>query len=211
MIDLQIWWRLTEFGDSAVLLPLALAVALWMLITPRTRRCGRWWLAAVLVDAGLVALSKILYMGWGLHPPGLVFTGVSGDAAMAFLFWPAAGVYLAGPSRPRLRWLGACIGVALALIVAVSRVALNAHSVSESVLGSLCGLLIVTAFLRITWSRIPPLRVNGVSMLIAALLLAILVAARHYDFNRALGGMARQLSGQSAVTHVHKRLTSPLV
>ena len=58
-MDMQIWRHLTEFGDAAILLPIALVMALWLLIPPATRRSGWFWLAAVLVNAALGSMIKI--------------------------------------------------------------------------------------------------------------------------------------------------------
>ena len=195
----QFWWHLTEFGDAGILLPIALVIALWLLIAPATRRSGGLWLAAVLVNAALVALSKLLYMGWGLHPPGLNFTGLSGDSAMAFLFWPAAGLYLSARAGARRRWLSIAAGVAVALIVAVSRVFLKAHSVSEVVIGSFWGALVAAVLLWAVWREPPAMPVNLSWLPLAALLLVVLVSGRNFNFNKLLARGALKLSGHTAV------------
>ena len=60
---------------------------------------------------------------------------------MATAFWPVAVAALAGNS-PRWRWLGALIGLVLGGAVAVSRVALHAHPVSEAAAGFALGALV---------------------------------------------------------------------
>lgn len=198
-MHMQIWWRLTEFGDSAILLPVALVIALWLLIMPATRRSGWSWLAAVLINAAVVAVSKIVYMAWGVHPPGLNFTGLSGDSAMVFLFWPAAGAYLTGRARPSRRWLLIGAGVALAVIVAVSRVVLRAHSVSEVVVGSVWGALVAAIFLWAVWRQPSVTPASGVWLPLTALILVLLVSVRHFDFNRVLTWGALKLSGHTMI------------
>jgi len=93
------WWRLTAFGDSTSILPLAALLAIWLCARPESRRAGWLLVATVLIDGGVVAASKVLYMAWGVHPPGLDFIGLSGHSAMAFLFWPVLGAVVAAQWR----------------------------------------------------------------------------------------------------------------
>lgn len=48
------WWRITALGDSAVLLPIALLLAAWLLLRGGTRAVGWWWLGVLCVDVGVV-------------------------------------------------------------------------------------------------------------------------------------------------------------
>ena len=196
---MQTWWQLTAFGDSTVILPLSGVLLVVLLLAWRAQgRLGWLWLLAVLVDGCLIIASKVLYMGWGLHPPGLDFTGLSGHSAMAFLFWPVLGTLAAGQLGAG-RWLGTALGVLLAVGVAGSRLALQVHSPSEVLLGSLWGALVAAAFLLVAHRR---LKVpHRYSWLLVLLLIPPLLLARQFNFpsNRILAYTAQQLSGHRVI------------
>ena len=197
---MPIWWRLTAFGDSTALLPMAVLLAVWLCARPASRRAGGLWVVAVLADGGLVIASKVLYMGWGLHPPGWDFIGLSGHSAMAFLFWPVVGAFAAEQSNLP-RWPGVAAGATLALGVAASRLALQVHSPSEVLLGSLWGALIAAAYLWRTRSLLTaPVRHRHGWLLLLALVPPLLLARQlSFPSNRILVYTARQLTGHSVV------------
>ena len=194
-----IWWRLTALGDSAVLLPCALLMAVWLLALPATRRSGWLWLLVVVLDAGGVALTKVLYMGWGLHPPGLDFIGLSGHSALSFLMWPVVGMLVVSGARTRLRILMVTLGALLALAVTVSRVMLHAHSPSEALLGGLWGALLAALFF---WVTRHARHLTGARSWIAlSLILPLLLVTYGQTFpsNRVLGWTAMRLSGHTFI------------
>lgn len=197
---MTVWWLLTAFGDSTVVLPLSGALLVVLLLAWRAQqgRLGWLWLLAVLVDGGLIIASKVLYMGWGLHPPGLDFTGLSGHSAMAFLFWPVLGTLAAGQLGAG-RWLGTALGVLLAVGVAGSRLALQVHSPSEVLLGSLWGALVATVFLVSIHRRVKVPHRYG--WLLVLLLIPPLLLPRQLSFpsNQILASAAIALSGHAVI------------
>ena len=179
---------------------MAALLAVWLFAQHASRRAAWLWLAAVLADGGLIITSKVLYMGWGLHPPGWDFIGLSGHSAMAFLFWPVVGAFAAVQSSLP-RWSGVAACAALAVGVAASRLALHVHSPSEVLLGSLWGALIAAAYLWRTRSLLtPPARHQHGWLLLLALVPSLLLA-RPFSFpsNQILAYTARQLSGHSVI------------
>lgn len=146
----EIWRAVTNFGDSALLVPVAAWVAIWLWRRGQQRMAVVWGLCVLLVIA-LVSASKVAFMGWGIHPPGLNFTGFSGHSAMSLCIWPVAGVCVfAGMGRAR--GIGMVLGYVLAAAVATSRVPLHAHSVPEAVLGATLGAIVSASFL-LAWRR----------------------------------------------------------
>ncbi|MDE2234783.1 MAG: phosphatase PAP2 family protein [Gammaproteobacteria bacterium] len=190
------WWHLTALGDSAVLLPCALLIGVWLLAFQATRRSGWLWLLAVGVDAGGVALTKVLFMGWGLHPPGLDFIGLSGHSALSFLVWPSVALLISIGARGWLRATAIALGVILALTVSYSRVLLHAHTPSEALLGGLWGAGLAALFIRYAWARIRHSSMARRWIAISLLLPLLFVTyGRVFPSNTMLAWVAMRVSG----------------
>jgi hypothetical protein len=199
MTMLHVWHALVYLGDGAVLIPCAALLFVWLLAAPATRRTGGWWLVAVLLVCGGVALSKLLYMISGWHPAGWNFIGLSGHAALSFLFWPAAAAFVTGRNRTARRVVAVALGGCLALAISVSSWVLRDHSLAEIVLGALWGALVAAAFLMITRRHVaqaPLLR----KWAVASLLLLVIVAFKHeFPSTRVLSWIALQGSERTAI------------
>lgn len=141
------WIAITSLGDSAILLPLIAWIAICLLLPPPYWRDGRRWLIAVALCGGSVMLSKLLFMAWGIGPPGLNYTGFSGHTALAILVWPSLAGVLARDAEPRLRASAIALGAMIGIGVGISRCVLKVHSQSEVWLGAILGAAMVTWFL----------------------------------------------------------------
>ncbi|MDC8759965.1 phosphatase PAP2 family protein [Janthinobacterium sp. hw3] len=126
--------------------PAGLAIALW-LAGGKTWRLALEWCLLFGVGMALVVVTKVLFIGWGIGSATLEFAGISGHAMRAGAILPVAFFVILKGARPGLRGLGVVAGVALALLISVSRVQVNAHSSSEAISGSLLGLLLAGIFL----------------------------------------------------------------
>nr|WP_186329878.1 phosphatase PAP2 family protein [Variovorax boronicumulans] len=168
-MPLHFWTTVTHLGNSALLLPAALVLALWLLKTRHAPLALVWALSfgtAVL----LVLASKLAFMGWGIGSAALDFTGISGHATVATAVF-TMGAWLAVADRSRRpQVLGIVAGLLVGVLVSVSRVVLNAHSVSEVVAGFVVGAM--AAALPIAWAagRTVRLRQRWVPMALAGLL-----------------------------------------
>ena len=138
----SLWSVVTRLGEAQILLPATLALCLWLAWRPRARPLVGWWLALLAVAAFVTTLSKIAFLGWGIGSATLDFTGISGHAMFAAAIYPLllGAVFAQQPVGWQRVAVG--IGVALALLVAVSRVIVGAHSVSEVVAGVAVGGLV---------------------------------------------------------------------
>jgi len=145
---MKIWHAITCLGDSALLLPLIAWMAIWLFLPPTAWRDGRRWLPAVAVCGGVVVLSKLLFMAWGIGPPGLNYTGLSGHTAMAILVWPAYAAVLARHGSVWVRTMAITLGALIGAGVAISRLALKVHSPSEVWMGAALGVAVTIWFLR---------------------------------------------------------------
>lgn len=136
------YW-VSRLGEAGVLFPIALLIGLWMFTSKRSMQLTTSWLVPLGAAAGVTTLSKIAFIGWGIGIASIDFTGFSGHAMFSAAVYPmlAYAVTAGLRDRPGNPWpRRALVGAyALAFLIAVSRVRLNAHSVSESALGFLLG------------------------------------------------------------------------
>lgn len=141
------WWNGISFAaDMSLMGPAGAAIALWLLASRQWRLVLSWslWYGGGLL---LVVLSKLAFIGWGVGSSELDFTGFSGHAMRAGAVFPVLMyVVLQRAARP-WRHAGVLLGVAFAILVAISRVVVGAHSVSESVSGCVLGLAMALGFM----------------------------------------------------------------
>ncbi|WP_205950523.1 phosphatase PAP2 family protein [Pantoea stewartii] len=143
----MLWKTLTYFGDSMLLIPTAVIIALILPWKSDNRRTVWYWLFAFGLAGLVVSLSKILFLGFGIGSARFNFTGFSGHSAMSATLWPVM-LWLISGRWPSL-WRGFAIGVGymIPLMVGLSRLVIHAHSLSEVLTGLLLGFTLSTAFL----------------------------------------------------------------
>jgi membrane-associated phospholipid phosphatase len=134
---------LTDFGDLAVLIPVAAAILIWLLLyfshaAPR-------WVFAISFCVCLTVLLKIVFYGC---PPAGNMHSPSGHTSLSTLVYGALTLVTASdrPGPRRLLAIGA--GAGLILAIAVSRLLLDAHSVPEVSLGLVIGTVSLALFSR---------------------------------------------------------------
>ncbi|CAN5591951.1 phosphatase PAP2 family protein [soil metagenome] len=167
------WHGFTWLGDSGLLIPASLLILLALAIAPRTR--GTAWLWCVVFGAGSLAilLSKLAFMGWGIGSRSFNFTGFSGHTAISASVWPVVLWLLAARWRRQVRIGAVVFGWLLAAGIGFSRLAVDAHSVSEVVTGYMLGVAVSAVFLALARRRArPDLRWP---LVIAGLLLPLLI------------------------------------
>ena len=190
------WTGLTDFGDSAAMVPAAALIAVWLAAGQAWRRAFLWSGGFALV-ALLVALSKLAFLGWGIGSETLDFTGISGHTALAVgILSVGAAVSLADRSQA-LRWGGVALGAALGVAIGLSRLALHVHSVSEvgagAALGSTLPAIYFWGAAHANPARLRPALLGG--MLLLTLGLVHGERAPTQDF---LTRLALDLSGRSS-------------
>jgi membrane-associated phospholipid phosphatase len=140
------WLELTRLGDITIMLFAALAIAAWLFAENETRLALCW---SVLFGAGLgvVVATKMAFIGWGIGIRSLDFAGFSGHAMRSMAVLPVL-FYLMLERAPRpLRAIGAACGMALAILVGVSRLAMHVHSPSEVIAGWVLGAAVSISFI----------------------------------------------------------------
>lgn len=173
-LPLHLWYSITNLGGAGLTLPLALAIALWLVVGYSWRMAASWVLLLGLA-IGLVTLTKIAFLGWGVGVRELDFTGISGHAMLSTAVYPVAFFLVLQGAPSFVRASGVTIGLAVGLAVALSRVVLDAHSPSEAVTGCVVGALTALVFARYWWQA----QARRISAAVVALSLAGLTVALH--------------------------------
>lgn len=197
------WHQLTRLGELQLVLSVAAFAALVLIVRDRAWPLARRWLALLLLAIVLALVSKLAFIGWGIGWASLDFTGVSGHAMMSAAVYPLTLVVLASArSRPAAR-SAFMLGLALALLVGVSRVAVGAHSWSEVCAAWLLGLSVTGWTLR--RHGVPVARAGTpalFAMLVPALCItgvwAMLAWPSPFNSHRVVTRLALALSGHAA-------------
>lgn len=198
MDTITAWTFVTRWGNAMLLLPLAawIVVTLWF---DGERHAARRWAWSFGAAVLLVLATKVAFLGWGVGSRALDFTGISGHSTLAAAVLPMMAWWLTEAGAPSLRRAAIVAAVLLALVVALSRVFLSAHSISEVVAGIALGSLAA-------WSAVPRVghdRVNTPLRWVAAVLLLVVTTGSSVgDSDEAHGIVARlalALSGRAAV------------
>ncbi|WP_130619727.1 phosphatase PAP2 family protein [Dyella amyloliquefaciens] len=192
------WTFITAFGDSAVLLPCAVAIFFWLGLSQGGWSLAWRWLLLFCAVALLVAASKLMFMAWRLGIPSLDFMGISGHSAMSATVWTALLALLWPRSRDNSGAVGAMTGLLFAIAIAVSRVAVHAHSWAEVLAGLSLGGGAVIAFL---WWAGPRWQLQGSRWLAVLTLVLILSLTYGHRFpsEYLLRVVAKHLSLDSTV------------
>lgn len=170
-LPLHLWFSITRLGGAGLTLPLAIAIALWLALG-YSWRLAAGWLVIVGAAAGIVTLTKIAFLGWGIGVREWDFTGVSGHAMLSTAVYPVAFFLALLPARPKVRIVGVACGLAAGLAVGLSRVVLSAHSPSEAVAGCVVGALAAVLFVWRAWDTKPG-KLSVVPVAVSLLMLAV--------------------------------------
>lgn len=190
------WPVVTHLGSAGLMLPVAALTTLGLWLAGR-RAAVAVWLAALGAGAALVLASKLAFMGWGIGSVALDFTGISGHSMLATAILPVWLAWLLAGRVQRFATPVLLLGLLIGAQVALSRVLLGAHSISEALAGWLLGALVALA----AWRALAgPLRGSRWSLL-ALLPLALSLDAATANYLPAYQWeqhIAVSLSGRSA-------------
>ncbi len=159
---------LTDFGDSAVLLPLSAVLLFWLLAT-RSVAAAIWWVGVLVVFGAVIGGLKMLFFAC---PPAVDVRSPSGHTGFSMLVYGSIAAIIAVQRSSILARIAIMLAaVVLVVGIAVSRVTLHMHSRTETLIGFLIGAAAVAAFVfgyrRTTTSR----------RLMAPLLFAVVLTA----------------------------------
>jgi membrane-associated phospholipid phosphatase len=171
MLPTHLWALMTDFGDSAVLAPAALVIAVW-LVVERSWRGALLWCLLFGFGVMLVVASKIAFMGWGIGSRAINFTGVSGHTLMATSVYGTGLWLVLQRQRRAIRVTGVVVGLVAGAVIGLSRLVLDAHSPAEVLAGFLLGAVVSLGFVRLSRrssavSLRPQLALAAVSVMLA--------------------------------------------
>jgi membrane-associated phospholipid phosphatase len=134
-----VWNFITDFGDSAVTLPLALLVLIF-LFAAGSRRLALAWMLAIGSCGAVIGALKILFGACGHELTFVHLTSPSGHTAMSTAVYGSLAL-LIGARLPLGQRRTILAATAIVIVgIAVSRVALHDHSRSEIALGFAVGV-----------------------------------------------------------------------
>jgi len=192
-LPIHLWYSITSLGSAGLTLPLAFAIALWLAVG-YSWRLAAGWLLLLGAAIGIVTVTKLAFLGWGVGVRELDFTGVSGHATLSTAVYPVTLFLVLLPARPAIRLLGVLAGLAAGIAVGLSRVVLSAHSPSEAVTGCLVGALAALLFVRIAWNAEPG-RLAALPVAVSMMVLAIAMHDVHVPTQRWVTHIALKVSG----------------
>jgi membrane-associated phospholipid phosphatase len=179
---------LTDFGDLAVLLPLATVMLLWLL-AQRQRRGLLGWAGAVAFCCGVTAVLKIYFSVCAVDP---ALQSPSGHTSFSMLVYGGIALVVAAESTGWQRLMALAGGIGLVAGIAVSRIVLGAHTPLEVILGMVIGAIAVAVF---AWGYLSH-RPAGLALrplLVTLVVLAVLLHGQELHAEEMLHAIGRYL------------------
>ena len=192
-LPFHLWYSITSLGGAGLTLPLAIAIALWLALG-YSWRMAAGWLLLLGAAIGVVTITKLAFLGWGVGVRELDFTGLSGHAALSTAVYPVALFLMLLPARPAFRLVGVLLGLAAGIAVGMSRVALDAHSPSEAITGCIVGAVTALMFVRWSWNAEPG-RLSAVPVAVSLMMLTVGLHGVHLPTQRWVTHIALKVSG----------------
>lgn len=183
------WWNfVTDFGDTAVTVPLAFAMACFLAATKHARLALAWCLV-IAGCAGAIAALKLAFVACGAPLIGPVLTSPSGHTAMSIAIYGGYAAVLGArlPLAARLGLIAAA--VLFAIGIALSRVVLHDHSPVEVVVGLTVGGATLAVLVAIV-ARFPPASLPTAHLVGAAIVIALVFHGERWPAEQALRRLA---------------------
>jgi len=136
----SIWRFLTDFGDTAVTVPLAIVMTVF-LVAARQRRLAIAWALTIAGCAGLTATLKLALRVCGHPLSGSTLNSPSGHTAMSIAVYGGIAIVVGSTLGLAARRGLFAAAMVFALTIAVSRAVIHAHSPIEVAIGLAVGLV----------------------------------------------------------------------
>ncbi|RQR37408.1 phosphatase PAP2 family protein [Burkholderia sp. Bp9142] len=192
------WTAVSDLGDAAMTLPLAVVCIAWLTRSTAGRHHAASWALMLAAGMALVGATKMLYAGCGIQIRAIDFRVISGHTMLAAAVWPMTCVLaLSGGAQLRAS-ASLSLGLALGALIGVARVFDDAHTPSEVVAGWVVGSTVALAFV---WRHGAPRVDARYRALVAGSLLAVSAVAygRHAPIQAAIDLYSPFLCGRFAL------------
>ncbi len=143
---MSIWTNITNVGDITIMAAAATAITAG-LVAERAWRIALCWCLLFTLATMLVLATKVAFVGWGIGISALDFTGISGHSMRATAIIPVLCYLILQKKSAATRLSGVLIGIVLGVIIALSRLVLHFHSMSEAIAGCLLGVMVSLSFI----------------------------------------------------------------
>ncbi len=183
---------ITDFGDQAVVLPLAVGVAV-LFAASGWRRGALSWIVAIGCTFGLILLLKLDFAACADLDSNVRPNSPSGHAASAAaVYGGLAAIMMRSAWHSRYWALGAIpIAAFFAVVLGVSRVMLGAHSTAEVVIGGLIGMGGAVSVATLAGAPGPEVRISRVAAL--GLSILFLLHGSHLPAEQTIRSVAIQM------------------
>ncbi len=201
---MDFWSSFTRLAETNFALSLAALLTLW-LCAARAWRLAAWW--CVLFGGALfvVTATKVAYAGWGIGIAAIDFRGFSGHAMRAAAIAPVFAFLLAQRKAGLLRQAAIGAGVLFAIGIAISRLVLAVHSVSEVVSGLALGFAAAWLFIRVA-RQAPMIYLDRFTLVFCAVLLLPVLTTRPAPTQGWIEQVAVKLAGEEKIDEIRKRM-----
>jgi membrane-associated phospholipid phosphatase len=179
---------LTDLGDSALLVPASVLLAVYLFCLG-SRRAAATWLSALALCLALTTLSKVAFAACGSLVPVFGVSSPSGHTSLSATFYGCAALMFAGDAERRVQAGVLAAGTALVFVIAATRVLLQVHSLSEVAVGLSIGVASVGWFAGRHFAN-PPRPVPWVPVVAGIITLAIVMHGWHWQFERLFYALA---------------------
>ncbi len=188
----SIWNFITDFGDTAITVPLALVMG-GFLLASRQPFLALGWAAAIIFCAGAIGASKIMFAACG-YPLGTSLSSPSGHTAMSVAVYGGYAAVVGSTLRPLPR--RALIGgaVIVTLTIAVSRAILHFHSPLEVVIGLGVGLATLVLLVVLLGRYCPTEPLPLIRLAAAVLFVALVFHGERWPAEHAIHRLAGLLA-----------------
>lgn len=195
------WATLLHLGDIELTLALAAAITAWLL-TARAWRLAFWWSTLFALGIGLVTASKVAFMAWGVGLHSIDFKAASGHATGATAVFTILFYLLMQARGPRAQASATVAGLVLGCLMVALLVALDEHSVAESLAGWFIGAAVSLGAIRLGGGQ-PALRARPQSVLCGVLVFALAAWLMHgVPYGYMMFRTALYISGESSPSPV---------
>ncbi|MDF3833480.1 phosphatase PAP2 family protein [Cupriavidus basilensis] len=197
---MMLWEYVIPFGDSTWTLPLAASIAIVSLLGGYRARALHW-LACFGIGLTVIIAGKLAFDLGGWCLPAAGFYSISGHAMQTTAIYPLLFMVIGAVFGERaVRW-GFYLGLAAALLMAVTLVAGNYHTLSETVVGMMVGMLVVCSYMR--WQ--PSLRPVHLSLLVVLPLSVALIFDMHDTVNPTKAALWQRAAHWMGATEQYTR------